>query len=164
MKFKECLRRIVGERFYGELSGIFRRYWRDLPKSFNETRAAGGNSWFNLQQLNVEGRGWNDTKDFYDRLPARAEGVVRPLVWDLSRNSAGLCARFVTDATTIRARWSLTDRSLHVPNMTAIGKSGLDLYVKMETGWRWLAVGVPENQTNEVALVKDLVPGKREYL
>ena len=49
-------------------------------------------------------------------------------------------------------------------NMTAIGKSGLDLYVKTETGWRWLAVGAPENQTNEVTLVKDLIPGKREYL
>jgi hypothetical protein len=85
-------------------------------------------------------------------------------VWDLSRNSAGICARFVTDATTIRVRWALTERWLYLPNMTAIGKSGMDLYVKMETGWRWLAVGAPEHQTNEVVLVKDLLPGKREYL
>jgi hypothetical protein len=127
-------------------------------------RTEGQVLWFDLRQLDVEGRGWNDTKDFYDRLPARAEGVVRTPVWDLSRNSAGLCARFVTDATTIRARWALTESWLYLPNMTAIGKSGLDLYVKMETGWRWLAVGAPENQTNEAALVKDLVPGKREYL
>lgn len=127
-------------------------------------RTGGSNLWFDLRQLDVEGRGWNDTKDFYDRLPARAEGVVRKPVWDLSRNSAGLCARFVTDATTIRARWALTDHWLYLPNMTAIGKSGLDLYVKMETGWRWLAVGAPENQTNQIVLVKDLMPGKREYL
>jgi hypothetical protein len=128
------------------------------------TRTEGSNLWFDLRQLNVEGRGWNDTRDFYDRLPARAEKVVRKPVWDLSRNSAGLCARFVTDATTLRARWALTDPWLYLPNMTAIGKSGLDLYVKMETGWRWLAVGTPEKQTNNVALVKDLLPGKREYL
>ncbi|HEV2692627.1 MAG TPA: SGNH/GDSL hydrolase family protein [Verrucomicrobiae bacterium] len=120
--------------------------------------------WSDIRSFGVEGRGWDDTKDFYDRLPARAEGVVRKPVWDLSRNSAGMCVRFVTDATTIHARWALTESWLYLPNMTAIGKSGLDLYVKTEHGWRWLAVGIPEHQTNEVTLVKDLIPGRREYL
>jgi lysophospholipase L1-like esterase len=120
--------------------------------------------WTDIRQLGVEGRGWDDTKSFYDRLPAKAEGKVRPPVWDLSRNSAGMCVRFVTDATTIRARWALTESWLYMPNMTAIGKSGLDLYVKTENGWHWLAVGVPQNQTNDITLVKDLIPGKREYI
>jgi GDSL-like Lipase/Acylhydrolase family/N-terminus of Esterase_SGNH_hydro-type len=127
-------------------------------------RADGTNLWFDIRQFGVEGRGWNDTKDFYDRLPAKAEGVVRKPVWDLSRNSAGMCVRFVTDATTIHARWAVTDPWLYLPNITAIGKSGLDLYVKTENGWHWLAVGQPTAQTNEVTLVKDLIPGKREYL
>ena len=127
-------------------------------------RSDGTNLWFDIRQLNVEGRGWNDTKDFYDRLPAKAEGVVRQPVWDLSRNSAGICVRFVTDATSLHARWALTDPWLYLPNMTAIGKSGLDLYVKMENGWRWLAVGQPAAQTNSVTLVGNLIPGKREYL
>jgi lysophospholipase L1-like esterase len=127
-------------------------------------RADGTNAWFDIRQLGVEGRGWNDTKDFYDRLPAKAEGVVRKPVWDLSRNSAGMCVRFVTDATTLRARWAVTDPWLYLPNITAIGKSGLDLYVKTENGWHWLAVGQPTAQTNEVTLIKDLIPGKREYL
>jgi hypothetical protein len=48
--------------------------------------------------------------------------------------------------------------------MTAIGKSGLDLYVKTDKGWHWLAVGQPTAQTNEVTLVENLLPGKREYL
>jgi len=130
------------------------------------TGPSGSNApvWFDIRQFGVEGRGWNDTKVFYDRLPAKAEGVVRQPVWDLSRNSAGLCVRFVTDATTLHARWAVTDPWLYLPNCTAIGKSGLDLYVKMETGWRWLAVGQPTAQTNEVVLVENLVPGKREYL
>ena len=120
--------------------------------------------WSNIQQFGVEGRGWTNTKSFYDRLPAKAEGVVRQPVWDLSRNSAGMCVRFVTDATTIHARWALTESWLYMANMTAIGKSGLDLYVKTENGWHWLAVGAPQNQTNDMVLVKDLIPGKREYL
>jgi len=89
---------------------------------------------------------------------------VMSLVWDLSRNSAGMCVRFVTDATTIHARWALINPWLYLPNQTAIGTSGLDLYVRTEGGWRWLAVGMPHSQTNDITLVKDLIPGKREYL
>jgi GDSL-like lipase/acylhydrolase family protein/SGNH-like hydrolase/esterase family protein len=121
-------------------------------------------TWFDIRQFGVEGRGWNNTKAFYDRLPAKAEGLVRQPVWELSHNSAGMSVRFVTDATTIRARWALTDPWLYLPNMTAIGKSGLDLYVKTEKCWHWLAVGQPTAQTNEVTLVENLLPGKREYL
>jgi len=120
--------------------------------------------WTDIRQFGVEGRGWNDTKDFYDRLPARAEGVVRKPVWDLSHDSAGECVRFVTDATEIHAHWAVTDPWLYQPNATAIAVSGLDLYVKMPSGWRWLAVGIPSQQTNDVTLVKNLIPGKREYL
>jgi GDSL-like Lipase/Acylhydrolase family/N-terminus of Esterase_SGNH_hydro-type len=121
--------------------------------------------WFDVQNLDLEGRGWSDTKSFYDRLPGRAEDKVRKPVWDLSRHSAGMCVRFVTDATTIRARWVLTNPWLYQQNMTAIGVSGLDLYVKTEKGeWRWLAVGQPSAQTNSSKLVDKLIPGRREYL
>lgn len=121
-------------------------------------------SWNDIRQFGVEGRGWNDTKSFYDRLPAKAEGMVRQPVWELSHDSAGMCVRFVTDATEIKARWALTDAWLYQPNATAIAVSGLDLYVKTDTGWRWLAVGIPKAPTNEVTLIKNLLPGKREYL
>src|SRR5262245_43007966 len=33
--------------------------------------------WRDARELMVEGRGWRDTKDFYNRLPARAEKMVR---------------------------------------------------------------------------------------
>src|SRR5262245_62163453 len=64
--------------------------------------------WYDVPLLGVEGKGWQDTKAPFDRLPAKAEGVVRDPVWNLSRRSAGMAVRFVTEATTIRARWSLT--------------------------------------------------------
>lgn len=121
-------------------------------------------TWIDVRQFGVEGRGWTNTESFYDRLPAKAKGVVRKPVWDLSRNSAGMSVRFVTDATKIRARWALTDSWLYLANMTAIGKSGLDLYVRTTNGWHWLAVGQPTNQINEVTLVENLLPGKREYI
>jgi lysophospholipase L1-like esterase len=130
------------------------------------TRVAGSTVWHDVQTLGVEGKGWTDTKSFYDRLPAKAEGVVREPVWGLSRHSAGMCVRFVTDATELHARWTLTSDRLAMPHMAATGVSGLDLYVKGDDGrWRWLATGRPtEAPTNTARLVGDLPVGSREYL
>ena len=121
--------------------------------------------WTDVRTLGLEGQGWRDTKAPFDRLPAKAEGVVRDAVWNLSRHSAGMHLRFVTDASAIHARWAVTSSQLAMPHMAATGVSGLDLYVKTPSGqWRWLAVGIPRHQTNEVALVRNLPPGRREYL
>ena len=50
--------------------------------------------------------------------------------------------------------------------MPATGVSGLDLYVKTESGpWRWVAVGQPQDaSTSTVTLVSGLPEGKREFL
>lgn len=126
---------------------------------------AAGIRWSDLRELGLEGQGWKDTQSPYDRFPARAEGKVPASVWGLSHHSAGMHVRFTTDATAIHARWVLTSGNLAMVHMPATGVSGLDLYVKTERGeWRWLAIGRPEKQTNEVALVTGLPPGKREYL
>jgi hypothetical protein len=123
-------------------------------------------SWYDTCNLNVEGKGWTDTKSFYDRLPAKAEAVVRRPIWNLSHDSAGMCVRFVTDANEIRARWELRSKSLAMPHMPATGVSGLDLYVKDKEGkWKWLAVGKPTQfPVNSVTLVKDIPEVTREYL
>ena len=121
--------------------------------------------WFDLKVLNIEGQAWKETKAPFDRFPAKAEKKVRDAVWGLSRHSAGLCARFETSATSIKARWTLTAARLEMPHMPATGVSGLDLYVKSEDGiWRWLAVGQPKAQTNEVTLVSSIPAGSHEFL
>jgi hypothetical protein len=121
-------------------------------------------AWYDAMDIGVEGKAWTDTESFFDRLPARAKNVVRPPVWSLSHNSAGMCIRFVTDATTIHARWSLTSANLDMPHMPATGVSGVDLYVFVDSQWRWLANGKPTMQTNSAKLADDLPPGKRDYL
>lgn len=121
-------------------------------------------AWYDIRLLGVEGQGWTETAAPYDRLPAKAEKIVRPPVWGLSRHSAGLCVRFVTDATTINARWELISNRLALPHMPATGVSGLDLYVKTGGKWRWLSVGRPTRQTNSVRLVSGIPAGMREYL
>ena len=124
-----------------------------------------GIRWFNIRQLGVEGQGWTENKSPYDRLPAKAEGQVREAVWGLSRDSAGMSVRFVTDATTIHARWTLNKAKLEMPHMAATGVSGLDLYAKDDKGrWRWVAVGKPIAQTNTQKLADGITAGKREYM
>jgi len=122
-------------------------------------------SWYDVRNLDLEGKGWTDTKSFYDRLPAKAEAIVRKPVWDLSRHSAGMCVRFITDANEIHARWTLISKNLAMPHMPATGVSGLDLYVKDADGkWKWLAVGRPTQfPINSVTLVKDIPANTREY-
>ena len=72
----------------------------------------------------------------------------------MSHDSAGLCVRFESDATTLLARWTLIKATLALPHMAATGVSGLDLYVKTAAGkWHWLAVSKPVAQTNSVTMV-----------
>jgi len=92
-----------------------------------------------------QGKGWTNTIRRYDRLPERVHGLVPEIVWDLSRNSNGLFSRFCTDATTIKARWTLGLEQLAMPHMPATSVSGLDLYAEDETGRsRWVGIGQPE--------------------
>lgn len=138
--------------------------WEKLDSSQATASADGAVLWYDFAELDIEGKGWADTKASYDRLPARAESMVRGPVWNLSRQSAGLCGRFVTDAPTISVRWSLLSANLAMPHMAATGVSGVDLYVKTDHGWRWLACGFPAAQNNEVALVQGLPTAEREYM
>ncbi len=122
-------------------------------------------TWHDARALGVEGQGWK--LDSLARLPDKAEKLVRKPVWDLSRHSAGLAVRFLSDATAIHARWTLTNARLDMPHMPATGVSGLDLYLRDDKGkWRWLANGRPTAKTNAAALVSGLpaIRGTREFL
>ncbi len=121
--------------------------------------------WHDLKDLTIEGKGFADTNDFYDRLPTHAKGKVPDSVWNLSKDSAGICARFTSDARRFHARWTLRKESLAMSHMAATGVSGLDLYVRVDGEWRWLAVGRPAQfPVNEVELCSGLPEGTREYL
>ncbi|GAB4404230.1 MAG: SGNH/GDSL hydrolase family protein [Bryobacter sp.] len=121
--------------------------------------------WTNARSLTVEGQGFADTKSPWDRLPARAEGVVRPEVWNLSRQPAGILVRFLTDATEIHAKWTLTNKNFASPSNTAVGSSGLDLYVKTGAhSWHWLGIGRPTKfPENTDRLIGAIPAGLREY-
>jgi lysophospholipase L1-like esterase len=94
--------------------------------------------WTDAETLCVEGKGFRDTKGFYHRLPARAEGKVREARWDLSKKTTGITVRFQTNAREIRARWTLGSEPLWAPHTPLFAYSGLDLYAKTRDGrWHW---------------------------
>lgn len=97
--------------------------------------------WYDIKMFGVEGKGWPAVKSFYDRLPARAEGLLPDVVWDLSRSATGMSTSFETKATEIRVRWRLRHEILASAYMSAIACSGLDLYSQDSGGcWRWAGV------------------------
>ena len=86
----------------------------------------------------LEGQGWpGEVPSFYDRLPARAEKVVRAPVWHLSQQGAGLVIRFRSNAPEIRVRYTVSEKQA-LPHMPATGVSGVDLYALSRDGvWQW---------------------------
>jgi hypothetical protein len=122
-------------------------------------------AWHAVSDWGVEGRGWTDVTRFYDRLPAKAEGIVRSSVWVLSRHSAGMSCRFTTDAPEIQVRYRLLNRDLAMPHMPASGVSGVDLYALSENGeWRWIATALPAKIAVFASLIRGMKPGRRTYM
>ncbi len=123
--------------------------------------------WIDARQLCLEGRGWQDTDAPFDRLPARAKGLLPEIVWNLSRQPAGLAVRFASDAGDLRARWALRHEHLHSNHCPLLAHSGLDLYARTPKGaWRW--VGVTREiagRQNEAPLTSwgTLRPGWHEF-
>lgn len=111
--------------------------------------------WHVVTPADIEGQGWADVKAPFDRLPARAEGLVRPPVWNLSHHSAGLYVDFNTNAPRIAVRWTLNSQTLAMPHMPATGASSIDLYVRDDDGWHFLANGqareFPDNEAEFAA-------------
>ncbi|MCE9608052.1 MAG: SGNH/GDSL hydrolase family protein [Planctomycetia bacterium] len=121
--------------------------------------------WFDAKEIGIEGRGWSDVNDFYDRLPSKAEKTVPKSVWGLSKQSAGMLVRFRAQTPSIHVFWGLRSPNLAMPHMPATGVSGVDLYGRNDAGqWRWIAGGRPTAQTQRTMIASELPPGEREYL
>jgi lysophospholipase L1-like esterase len=106
--------------------------------------ADGKTVWYDAREIGLEGQGWQEKGADFSRLPAKAQGKVPDAVWALSKQSAGLCVRFRTDAPAVQVHWELTSGGLAMPHMPATGVSGVDLYGKTADGpWHYLFNGRP---------------------
>jgi hypothetical protein len=117
---------------------------------------------FHDAQPYLEGLAFDDAPPF-SRLPVNAEELVRKPVWDLSRNSAGVAAHFISDATEIHIQWEVLN-NFHMVHMAGTGIRGLDLYVKHDKSWFHLGTGKPYQKENTRRLIKNLSAEPREYM
>ncbi|MBN1900679.1 SGNH/GDSL hydrolase family protein [Candidatus Sumerlaeota bacterium] len=117
--------------------------------------------WYEAKDLTIEGKGWNDTETFYNRLPARAKGKVTDSVWNLSKHTAGISVRFITDSKQIGAIWDGGKPMYHMANTA---NSGLDLYEKKDGKWEFCAVGRPKDSRTVHAMAKKQAGNATEYL
>ena len=78
----------------------------------------------------------------YDRLPFSYKNIVRKPVWDLSKSSAGLSIRFISNSTSISIKWKVFN-DFTMNHMAETGIKGVDLYYKNENGWQYINTGRP---------------------
>lgn len=122
--------------------------------------------WHDVTKWGIEGRILpdQDRKLWFDRLPSSAEGKVTDAVWNLSRDSAGMMARFKTSSSAISVHYKVRKSQLGMPHMPATGVSGIDLYARDNDGkWKWVQVTKPATQEVQTEIIQGLEPGVREY-
>lgn len=78
----------------------------------------------------VEGQAWSkESGRHFNRLPSRAEGMVRKSVYNLGAQSAGLMIRFRSNTSSIFIKYQIKNRdNIALEHMPATGVSGIDLY------------------------------------
>ena len=104
----------------------------------------------------------SEKENLYDRLPLSYKEKVRKPVWDLSRASAGLSIRFVSNSTVLKVRWELLN-DFKMNHMAETGIKGIDLYCRINGHWQYINTGRPSGKKNEALLVENMSAEMREY-
>lgn len=101
----------------------------------------------------------------YDRLPAALKDSIRPDLWNLGKNSAGVAIRFRSDAKKLKARWEVLN-NFWMNHMTPTGIKGLDLYALDDDGWMFVGSARPGHQkaTFESTFISNMDGSMREYM
>lgn len=118
------------------------------------------------QAFPLYGKCVENTSARYERLPAELEGRVRPPVWHLGRNSAGLYIRFKSDSPSIYAKWENSSDFI-MDHQTPVGTRGLDLYAIEDEGeWRFAGCGRPnmKSASTTAKIISNMEPKMREYM
>ncbi len=121
--------------------------------------------WVDGRKLDIIGTLAPDAKQPFSRLPDSL-AQIRPELWDLGSNSAGIALRFRSDATDLHAKWR-SHKKFNMNHMTATGIRGLDLYTLGDDG-RWTTVSSARPRLNDSTTTVQIIGGMprqmREYM
>ena len=119
-----------------------------------------GVKWIDGRLLPLEGRAFDGTEDYYDRLPTNVTASVNANVRSTKHHTAGMQFRFATDSRTLVFNWVPYNAGLEADNMPASGASGIDVYRFDAESGRWLYVKTGRISSSEGgSLSLDWTPG-----
>lgn len=123
--------------------------------------------WWNPESSHyavIEGQGWlGENEYFYGRFPGRAKSQVREVLWMKSEQTAGLVARFSTNAPSISVRYQV-EGTTAFEHMPATGVSGVDLYaLDKKKGWEWPGFTYLFNDTIQYFFDSLRTGGQKEF-
>jgi hypothetical protein len=112
----------------------------------------------------IEGTVFPDTdkESPYDRFPLSYKDKVRKPVWDLSKCSAGISVRFLSNTTAINVKWELLNDA-KMNHMAETGIKGIDLYCKADNKWQYVNTARPTAKENMFLLINNMSAKMREY-
>ena len=99
-----------------------------------------GLKWIDGRLLPLEGRAFDDTEHFYDRLPAGVTTNVNGGVRSRKHHTSGMQFRFSTDSHRLAFKWVPYSKYLNMDHMPSTGVSGIDVYRFDAEKGRWLYV------------------------
>ena len=115
----------------------------DARMALKDAVITNGVKWIDGRNLPLEGRAFDETEHYYDRLPANVTTNVNGGVRYMKRHTSGMLFRFATDSRRLQFRWKPTSASLSMDHMPATGVSGIDVYRwdAAKGRWRYAATG-----------------------
>ena len=99
-----------------------------------------GVKWIDGRYLPLEGRAFNDTEHYYDRLPAGVTTNVNKGVRSMKHHTSGMLFRFRTDSPKLTFKWVPYNAGLSMDHMPSTGMSGIDVYRFDTEKGKWLYV------------------------
>lgn len=117
----------------------------------------------NAAELQLIGKGFADTQNRYERLPARLEGKTRQPVWALSKNCSGMAIRFRTNSPVIAAKWEVTG-DVVMNHFAPSGIKGLDLYCLKNGKWQFVNSARPAKKSTTAVIIDHMVWQDMEYM
>ena len=114
--------------------------WDPAMAQKNAVVDTNGVKWIDGKHLPIEGRVFNDTEFYYDRLPANVTTNVNAGVRGMKHHTSGMMFRFVTDSKTLKFRWLPFNSGLSMDHMPSTGMSGIDIYRYDAEKGKWFYV------------------------
>lgn len=114
--------------------------------------------------MDVFGKAVNNTVSHYSRFPQDVLDAARSDIRYLATDASGLYVEFRTDSPAIHVRWKSV-KKLTMSHMSSVGSRGVDLYAKIDGGWRFVGSARPALDYLETTrcIIKDIDPGYRDY-